>query len=90
MCPMLRASPDPPWLGRGRKRPDTFSKTFPTAFSPDVLLRRADYEALAREAGDASDAVQIREAEARVEAGEDGYVPIELTRRRRGAGAHVA
>jgi DNA-binding Xre family transcriptional regulator len=46
-----------------------------------VLLRRADYEALVREAEDAADAAQIREAEARVAAGEDEYVPIELTRR---------
>ena len=46
-----------------------------------VLLRRADYEALVREAEDAADVVQIREAEARVAAGEDEYVPIELTRR---------
>ena len=46
-----------------------------------VLLRRADYEALVRAAEDAADAAQIREAEARVEAGEDEYVPIELTRR---------
>jgi hypothetical protein len=46
-----------------------------------VLLRRADYEALVREAEDAADAMQIREAEARVATGEDEYVPIELTRR---------
>ena len=46
-----------------------------------VLLRRADYEALVREAEDASDAVQIRAAEARVAAGDDEYVPIELTKR---------
>jgi DNA-binding Xre family transcriptional regulator len=46
-----------------------------------VLLRRADYEALVREAEDAADAVQVREAEARVAAGDDEYVPIELTRR---------
>jgi ribosome-binding protein aMBF1 (putative translation factor) len=46
-----------------------------------VLLRRADYEALVREAEDAADGAQIREAEARVAAGEDEYVPIELTRR---------
>jgi DNA-binding Xre family transcriptional regulator len=46
-----------------------------------VLLRRADYEALVREAEDAADAAQIREAEARVKAGADEYVPIELTRR---------
>ena len=46
-----------------------------------VLLRRADYEALVQEAENAADAVQIREAEARVEAGEDEYVPIEVTRR---------
>jgi len=49
--------------------------------SATVLLRRADYEALLREAEDAADAVQIREAEARVEAGADEYVPIEVTRR---------
>jgi DNA-binding XRE family transcriptional regulator len=47
--------------------------------SATVLLRRADYEALLREA--AADAAQIREAEARIEAGEDEYVPIEVTRR---------
>ena len=46
-----------------------------------VLLRRADYEALVRRAEDAADAVQIRAAEARVAAGEDEYVPIELTKR---------
>ena len=46
-----------------------------------VLLRRADYEALVREAEDAADAAHVREAEARVEAGEDEYVPIALTRR---------
>ncbi len=46
-----------------------------------VLLRRADYEALVRRAEDVADAVQIRAAEARVAAGEDEYVPIELTRR---------
>ena len=46
-----------------------------------VLLRRVDYEALVREAEDAADATQIREAEARVGAGEDEYVPIELTKR---------
>jgi len=33
------------------------------------------------EAEDATDAAQIREAEARVEAGGDEYVPIEVTRR---------
>jgi DNA-binding Xre family transcriptional regulator len=43
-----------------------------------VLLRRADYEALVRQAVDAADAAQIREAEAE---GEDEYVPIELTKR---------
>ena len=32
-----------------------------------VLLRRADYEALMREAEDGADAAQIREAEARVD-----------------------
>jgi DNA-binding Xre family transcriptional regulator len=46
-----------------------------------VLLRRADYEALVRNAEKAADAVQIREAEARVAAGEDEYVPVELTKR---------
>jgi ribosome-binding protein aMBF1 (putative translation factor) len=46
-----------------------------------VLLRRADYEALVREAEDAADAVQVREVEARVAAGEDEYVPTELTKR---------
>jgi ribosome-binding protein aMBF1 (putative translation factor) len=46
-----------------------------------VLLRRADYEALVRQTEDAADAVQIREGEARVEAGEDESVPIEVTRR---------
>jgi ribosome-binding protein aMBF1 (putative translation factor) len=46
-----------------------------------VLLRRADYEALLRRVEDATDAAQIRAAEARVAAGEDEYVPIELTRR---------
>jgi DNA-binding Xre family transcriptional regulator len=46
-----------------------------------VLLRRADYEALVRRAEDVADAVQIRAAEARVAAGEDEYVPIELTKR---------
>jgi len=46
-----------------------------------VLLRRADYEALVREAEDAADVEQIREAEARVRAGDDEYVPIDLTRR---------
>lgn len=46
-----------------------------------MLLRRADYEALVREAEDAADAAQIREVEARVAAGEDEYLPIEVTRR---------
>jgi DNA-binding Xre family transcriptional regulator len=46
-----------------------------------VLLRRADYKALVRHVADAADAMQIREAEARVAAGEDEYVPVELTRR---------
>jgi DNA-binding Xre family transcriptional regulator len=46
-----------------------------------VLLRRADYEALVREAEDVADAAQIREAAARVAAGEDEYAPIELTKR---------
>ena len=54
----------------------------PLAVNGDaVLLRRADYEALVRQAEDAADAGQIREAEARVEAGEDEYVPIALTKR---------
>jgi DNA-binding Xre family transcriptional regulator len=54
----------------------------PLAESGDtVLLRRADFEALMREAADAADPAQIREAEARVEAGEDEYVPIDLTKR---------
>ena len=46
-----------------------------------VLLRRADYEALVREAEDAADAQQVRDAEARVEAGEDEYIPATLTKR---------
>jgi ribosome-binding protein aMBF1 (putative translation factor) len=46
-----------------------------------VLLRRTDYEALVRQAENAADAMQIREAEARVAAGEDEYVPVELTQR---------
>ena len=46
-----------------------------------VLLRRIDYEALLRDAENVGDALQIREAEARVAAGEDEYVPIEVTRR---------
>jgi hypothetical protein len=46
-----------------------------------MLLRRADYEALVRQLEDAVDAAQLREAEARVAAGEDEYVPIEITRR---------
>jgi ribosome-binding protein aMBF1 (putative translation factor) len=46
-----------------------------------VLLRRADYEALLRRAEDAADAMQVREAEARVATGEDEYVPVELTKR---------
>jgi DNA-binding XRE family transcriptional regulator len=46
-----------------------------------VLLRRADYEALVRQAEDAADAAQIREAEARVESCEDEYLPIALTKR---------
>ncbi|MGH7558762.1 MAG: helix-turn-helix domain-containing protein, partial [Gemmatimonadota bacterium] len=46
-----------------------------------VLLSRPDYEALLRQAEDAADAVQIREAEARVAASEDEYVSIEITRR---------
>ncbi len=46
-----------------------------------MVLRRADYEALLRQVEDAVDAAQLREAEARVAAGEDEYVPIELTRR---------
>jgi hypothetical protein len=46
-----------------------------------VLLRRIDYEALLRDAENVGDALQIREAEARVAAGDDEYVPIEVTRR---------
>jgi ribosome-binding protein aMBF1 (putative translation factor) len=46
-----------------------------------VLLSRADYEALVRKAEDAADPAQIREAEARIAAGEDEYVPIEVTKR---------
>jgi ribosome-binding protein aMBF1 (putative translation factor) len=46
-----------------------------------VLLRRTDYEALVRQAENAADAMQIREAEARVTAREDEYVPVELTQR---------
>jgi ribosome-binding protein aMBF1 (putative translation factor) len=46
-----------------------------------VLLRRADYEALVREAEDGADAARMREVEARVDAGKDEYVPIEITRR---------
>jgi ribosome-binding protein aMBF1 (putative translation factor) len=48
-----------------------------------VLLRRADYEALVREAEDAADAAQIREAEARVEAGHNEYGLIDVTKRLR-------
>jgi ribosome-binding protein aMBF1 (putative translation factor) len=46
-----------------------------------VVLRRADYEVLLRQVEDAVDAAQLREAEARVAAGEDEYVPAEVTRR---------
>jgi DNA-binding Xre family transcriptional regulator len=46
-----------------------------------VLLKRADYEALVRQAEDAADAAQIRATEARVAAGEDEYVPVTLTKR---------
>jgi ribosome-binding protein aMBF1 (putative translation factor) len=46
-----------------------------------VLLRRSDYEALLRDAEDAADAATMRAVEARVGAGEDEYVPIEVTRR---------
>ena len=46
-----------------------------------VLLRRADYEALVSHAEDAVDAAQVRGAEASVAAGEDEYVPIEITKR---------
>jgi ribosome-binding protein aMBF1 (putative translation factor) len=46
-----------------------------------VLLSRADYESLVRQAEDAADAAQIRDAEARVEAGEEEYVPVALTKR---------
>jgi ribosome-binding protein aMBF1 (putative translation factor) len=46
-----------------------------------VLLSRADYEALVRHAEDAADAAEVRQAEARVAAGEDEYVPLALTER---------
>jgi DNA-binding Xre family transcriptional regulator len=46
-----------------------------------VLLSRAHYESLLRQAEDAGDAALIREAEARIEAGEDEHVPIALTKR---------
>ncbi len=46
-----------------------------------VLLRRADYDPLVREAEDAADGAKIRKAEARIAAGDDEYVPIEITRR---------
>ena len=46
-----------------------------------VLLRRADYEALMRQVEDAVGTAQLREAEARVAAGEDEYVPLELSKR---------
>jgi DNA-binding Xre family transcriptional regulator len=46
-----------------------------------VLLSRTDYEALLRQAEDAADLAQIRETEARVAAGEDEYLPAEVTRR---------
>jgi DNA-binding Xre family transcriptional regulator len=46
-----------------------------------VLLRRADCEALLREAEDAADAARMREVDARVDAGKDEYVPIEITKR---------
>ena len=46
-----------------------------------VLLRRADYEALVSHAEDAVDAAQVRGTEASVAAGEDEYVPIEITKR---------
>jgi DNA-binding Xre family transcriptional regulator len=46
-----------------------------------VLLSRADYELLLRQAEDAGDAAKIREAEARIDACEDEYVPIALTKR---------
>jgi ribosome-binding protein aMBF1 (putative translation factor) len=46
-----------------------------------VLLTRADYEALVRQAEDAADAAQVREAEARGEAGDDEYVPVAVTKR---------
>jgi hypothetical protein len=42
--------------------------------SDTVLLRRADYEALVRQVEDAVYATQLREAEARVSAGEDEYL----------------
>ena len=46
-----------------------------------VLLSRADYEALLQQAEDTADALQMRAAEARVAAGEDEYLPIEVTKR---------
>jgi ribosome-binding protein aMBF1 (putative translation factor) len=46
-----------------------------------VVLRRADYEALVRQVDDAVDAVRIRDAEASVEAGQDEYAPIAVTKR---------
>jgi DNA-binding Xre family transcriptional regulator len=46
-----------------------------------VLLRRSDYEALLREAEDAADAAGMREVDARVGAGKNEYVPIEITKR---------
>ena len=55
-----------------------------------VLLSRADYEALKRQAEDAADAAQMREAEARVTAGEDEFVPSEVTRRLMATGARLA
>jgi DNA-binding XRE family transcriptional regulator len=72
--------------GRGAERervPMTSAKSIrPLAENgATVLLRRADYDALVRAAEDAADAAQIRAAETRVRAGEDEYVPIELTRR---------
>jgi ribosome-binding protein aMBF1 (putative translation factor) len=52
----------------------------PAGDGDTVLLRRADYEALLHES-DAADAARMREVNARVDAGKDEYVPIEITRR---------
>ena len=70
------------WSREGACTDDDVRAIRPLAEDGDtVLLRRADYEALVREAEDAADAAQIRAAEARVAAGDDEYVPIEVTRR---------